>query len=657
MKISHWQFFKYFYFSLLILWFIVTLHIVYLYIDYTSIKTPVKGWTFVEATTEKVSYLPYISTKNNDKFYQSFLFNWCLTPYVTWTDIIYKEDLCSVKTTDYKTFDIKILTWHYWSDWEPITLNDINFTYELLLIKNIWNLQTLDNYQNITINFTWDNMQVIFPYPSIDNQIFFTNFILPLHWLEWESVEDYITKFWTEPITSGCAKLDNNQNDTNSVVFNLSACDKAYIKYYQIKQFKDFNEFEKYIKNAKTQIIDLITSPAKIEWFVDNTIILNKFITLFFNTSQNWMNLEVRKAIADIITHNIYTGDYENYFVKDNFIFDANIKWNKIKEVLAKAQEEVNKPTPREKNFPDLPETIKIYSWQIYYDFFKDTIKWEQKIYIDMQKSFDKVSVNDNWNEYFLSDYKKWDKLLLYKVAEDYKNIKQWENKYIVKWYSWNQAIEYLKFNIHYKVKPIEIPVALTWDQKQTLKIQIIYFWDKTNKYITDRLNKIFQKYEVSDYFEFQEFLVAEEFEWKVQSKEYDIALKWIDMWLKKDISNIFGTDEAVINPSLYKNTDLSSIIKQYFINEWKVKDQVKNELDSLYEKSVPLIVLWKRYWSVNIREDLLFAFPVRLYDYRFKKDSLKDIKLSYSLSIDMAKVFSFKNIKNFFSDYLNNNK
>lgn len=57
----------------------------------------------------------------------------------------------------------------------------------------------------------------------------------------------------------------------------------------------------------------------------------------------------------------------------------------------------------------------------------------------------------------------------------------------------------------------------------------------------------------------------AEEFEGKLASKEYDITIRGIDLGLKKDISNLLLTDNPIINPSLYVNTNLASQINQFF--------------------------------------------------------------------------------------------
>jgi hypothetical protein len=45
---------------------------------------------------------------------------------------------------------------------------------------------------------------------------------------------------------------------------------------------------------------------------------------------------------------------------------------------------------------------------------------------------------------------------------------------------------------------------------------------------------------------------------------DYDILINTVDMGLKKDLTKLFSTDEAEINPSQYQNQKLSSLLGQY---------------------------------------------------------------------------------------------
>ena len=117
---------------------------------------------------------------------------------------------------------------------------DIYFTYNNIIKENSWNISGLDAYKNIVITkIDEENIQVTFSKPSIDNKIFFINYILPNHILKESSIDDYITIYRNNKnaIFNNCASLQFNSLDTNSVVFDLTNCSRSFIKYYQVKKY------------------------------------------------------------------------------------------------------------------------------------------------------------------------------------------------------------------------------------------------------------------------------------------------------------------------------------------------------------------------------------------------------------------------------------
>jgi hypothetical protein len=60
----------------------------------------------------------------------------------------------------------------------------------------------LDGYSNISIIANEENetLQVVFPKASVDNMIFFTNFILPAHLLANQDLETYVRTFYSNPV-------------------------------------------------------------------------------------------------------------------------------------------------------------------------------------------------------------------------------------------------------------------------------------------------------------------------------------------------------------------------------------------------------------------------------------------------------------------------
>jgi len=318
---------KTWYAFLAIIWLLISAHVWYLYVSFSSDQVEDKWWTFIEATTDKTSYLPYTSSDDNDKFYQSLLFNGCVYPTIEWTNITYRDELCTVSTNDYQRFEVTVIKDKKRSDWESVTLNDILFTYKTILKDNYWDLSSLNSFRNVWVSpdaEAW-TITVTFPNPSIDNMIFFTNFILPSHILANKSFEEYVSTFYQEPITSTCVELQKSTRDTTNTVFDLSNCSTTLLKYYQVKTFETQNESIEYVTN-NPDTIDMIFSDIPFEWYDQNKVILNKFTTLFLNTANPRMTKWLRKNIAGLfnaVFDKATMDDGNDLMIRDRFLFDS----------------------------------------------------------------------------------------------------------------------------------------------------------------------------------------------------------------------------------------------------------------------------------------------------------------------------------------------
>mgnify|MGYP002347504721 CR=1 FL=1 len=660
----------------------------YVYVSYISPKTPVKWGTFVQGTFEPVSFLPYTSLKNDDKLYQSFLFDWCLEPYVSGTQILFEEDLCNVQTKDFQTFDITIKDNPKWSDGLSVSINDVYFSYNNILKENQWWIAGFESFANLEIKKSEDgkSMTVKFPSSSIDNNIFFTNYILPYHTLNGVSMDNYISSFSQNPVKTWCWNLQTSNKDYQSLIFDLSECPDSYVKYYQVKNFQNFQAFEDYVKKTWKDIIDLYIWDKLLDWFKDNKIVLNKFITIFFNTSSSSFNNELRRSLLSFVVNNIYTWDYENYFIQDRFLFDKTPDTTDIATLLKQRNDNLNNKSGNVKtqsgtssstqkswneDIPNLPHVLM--AWPGNNTFYLAKLDKSYNLKVRFGGSFDKVVIErSGGGEYVLKSYKSWDKEANYNLSEEYKNISQWKNTYKIIWYKWTKGTEIMNIVIYYIDKPqpkttqqattteVVVPQeAVTWTTVDTnqFKLKIIYLnTDKNSQYIVASLKSIFEQKGISDYFDFKWYDSADEYNWKLSSKDYDITIRWIDMWIKKDISWLFATDDPVTNPSVYKSSEFSSLINQYFTTKTE-KSHVKKEIDTIYRKEAPLIILWKTYWSVKVRDDLKIDYPQKLYEFWFSKDVIKDLKLIYTPYFDTKRIFSRKNFSDFISDYAILNK
>gem|GEM_PF-6763840 len=84
--------------------------------------------------------MPYASEKDDDKLFQNMLYQGCTQPVFSGSNILYENELCDIRTQDYQTFSVTVPANNTRSDGEPITIEDVYFTYVTLLTENIWNL-------------------------------------------------------------------------------------------------------------------------------------------------------------------------------------------------------------------------------------------------------------------------------------------------------------------------------------------------------------------------------------------------------------------------------------------------------------------------------------------------------------------------------------
>ena len=79
-------------------------------------------------------------------------------------------------------------------------------------------------------------------------------------------------------------------------------------------------------------------------------------------------------------------------------------------------------------------------------------------------------------------------------------------------------------------------------------------------------------------------------------------------MGLKKDLTKLFSTDKSDINPSQYQNQKLTTLLKQYIAADEKNKKKPLNEINSIYSKDMPFVILGKEYLTINFKPDVMEA-------------------------------------------------
>jgi hypothetical protein len=672
---------------------ILSIHIWYQYIENNSLKKPWKWGTFVEAVFQDISYIPYLWDTNQDSYYQSFFFDRCVVTQVSWSKINYNDSLCKVNTVDFKTFTVIPNLEKKRSDGTPLTIDDVEWTYSSLLINNIWNINRFNTYTSIDIQRKWDKLILTFPTSSYDNFVFFTNFILPKHILNKEDLNYYKTTFVKNAVVSQCAYIEPSTTDEKSLLINTKKCDNVYFNYYQVKKFDNAQELQKYVWQGNANTIDLYIDPLAISWYLSHKFLNSTYPTLFFNIKSEHLTQNNRIYLAYLLHNTLFetqniiymplawsvasssgsttwasaisssttsTGekilttwtvqkeidDQEPYLwltkiiQNDRFLFDYFPKtpWLQYNKNITTS-------APKSSTTP-IPTSIYIEgNWKNKY-YQVNEIKDRIELNMRFDVAYQKVGITaNNGAEYIPESYQVTGKKLQYNIAPKYGNIKPWYNTYIVRWYS--------SGNIPFKIATITITYNNSSVVTTKQKIKFIYEPDVINNIIVEHIQKIITANNLDDQFEFVWTTGPDMLDQIIQTREYDIVLKNLDLWTKKDISWLFSVDNAIINPSLYQNSELSSYIQQYFIASKKIKTIVKQGIDDIYNKDIPLLIIWKQYQHLWTKNNIQIQTSDRLYDSTARKDFLSTIYFADQLDPQRWEIFKLGNIWKFITESL----
>lgn len=634
---------------ILIVWIFLSIAVGYRYVSSVSTPTSSKWGTFVEATLQKPNFLPYVTVQDADKLYQSLLFQGCVYPSFSGVDVLFTDDLCTVQTNDYQTFIVSVHTGHQWSDGTQVSINDIYFTYKSIIKDNYRSIPHLDWYSNIQITTENNSLKFIFPRASKDNLIFFTNFILPAHVLANISLEEYMIRFLQEPIVSTCVRLVTSGKDRDNYVFDLSACPDFSLKNYQIKWFKDALTMDQYIQN-NNQIIDFSLDPLPEDIYAPTPVLLNSYLTFFFNTSRTTHTSRQRQGISTLLKEIYATSSWlQEIFVHDPYLFTTpDIPLEEIKKRILPPAQPVAATGPTNQL---LPERIDLTTAARESTRYLVSTPIDEKIsfFVDLPATYTRISVTPNQGkEYFPVSYDAAKKYFQYNLSTVYSTIVKGENTYLIKAYNGDTVVKERTLSIWYLdtpplPEPVEAPA-----QELPNPFLVVYFEDPITAALIAAWKTYLQQHEMSEWFEFKGYADPNSLEGKLTTKEYDIALRTINFWLRKDLSTLLTTDNPIINPSLLKNDQLSNLITSFFLSDDPAKKQtIQQQIQDLHRQNPQLLILWKAYGKVRVKRNGGITYPEKLYVLGRRKGVLQKIQLFQHINIDRAKV---RDRKHFFS-------
>lgn len=642
---SHQRVLKYLFFVTLLCWLLVSSFLWYQYLLSSSEEVVAKWWTFVEGIFDTTSYLPYLRDDWQSKFYQNMLFDSCLTYDTVWTEVEYEDSLCHVTTTDYQTYFVSLMSGHIRSDWVPVSLDDIHFTYDEIIKQNKWNLPWLLTYQDIELKITEDSrLKIYFPNASIDNNLFFTNKILPRHVLFDANIQDYQQIFSMEPVFTKCGKILPQSNDPYSLIFDLSQCEDTYLWFYQIKNTQSFDN----LKEIKGGIVDAYMASEQIEWYIKKQLLTNKNIFLFFNTRSNRLRIRTRRSLWGLIANNFFKEDVSNYIYKDeeNKLFDSFLSDGEdIKEFLQRitSDDSIVKEDLVDSNIKTLPKEIEIKWTENNQTYMVEDINNLLRVSFKFDTKYDKIGIEYNsGGMYYPQSYNKNTKKADYSIASKFGNLKEGLNKYIIYGFSGKKKTILTTITLYNITKDWEA------NADSNEKLIVLYYKTPTYEFIVEKLQNIFSEYDVLDHFSFIGLNDANELEGKLLAGDYDIVISSVDMGLKKDFSKLLSTPKPQVNPTQYTSTRFISLLQQYLTAKSN-KSSILNQVNWVYSKDMPFIYLGRSFTPIYITPEINDTWPEQmLYENDRRNMIYKNLRLVHNVHVDGKKAWDRSNFYKF---------
>ena len=416
-----------------------------------------------------------------------------------------------------------------------------------------------------------------------------------------------------------------------------------------------FDALKTSLANWEKTIIDGYIGDETLKGYVAKKTLTNQLITVFFNTQSDTLRVRGRRALWWLIKHNFYDSGYENYFKKnDDGLFDLfQSTWADVKSLINREYTEnlVTKDDLLDINVQALPKSIAI-KWDGRKSVYFVETWWSSSFELVFDKWYDKVSIEYKGKIYSPKHYTKTNKTGWFTLGSTEKNFWSWLNKYTIYGYESTKKTLTASLDI-YNVIPEQKEADFVGDP---VKLTVIYYTDYVNDFVVSRLLRVFNEAGIGENFVFEKIKTPQELQGRLIAGDYDLLINTVDMWLKKDLTKLFSTDKSEINPSQYQNQKLSTLLKQYIAASDSGKKKPLTEINTIYSKDMPFVILGKEYLTINFKPDVmqvLFATwsEPDIDQYNRRNYVYKNLKLVSNVHIDGKKVWNFDNFSNFLTD------
>jgi hypothetical protein len=197
------------------------------------------------------------------------------------------------------------------------------------------------------------------------------------------------------------------------------------------------------------------------------------------------------------------------------------------------------------------------------------------------------------------------------------------------------EEVTIANMDIYYLTNPLDQDA----DIDPVDKIRVIYYDSPILTTVADRLMKIFDDNNMTDFFTFEAYDDIDSFEGVLLSQDYDIVLRIVDLGLRNDMRSLCVGKNPILNPSLYTSPTFITALSQYAANPG---DLIANDtIITTYGNDMPFLSLGSLY-------DIIYTTPAiqSLIDssssiYAIHRNIYDTISLGSKKSIERAAIFS----------------
>jgi len=287
-----------------------------------------------------------------------------------------------------------------------------------------------------------------------------------------------------------------------------------------------------------------------------------------------------------------------------------------------------------------LPKNIWIFGKNKFKEYYLDEQRDKYLVEFKFDTKYDKITIAANGSpEYTPDTYDIENNSCAYNFSIQYKNIQKGVNNYIVYGYLNGERNKLLTMKVHYGVKP----QTSTLNTKKT-NYTIIYLDEPNSQKIVNNLKQYFTDQGIDNFITRTYYSSIQEFEGKLASKGYDMALLPLELGLKSDLSALFS-DNILLNPSQYTNDRVMQLLQKYTNGSKSSLDEIM----SIYKKMYSFVVLGSLTQNLYVNAEYKDKVEQEeMTSYSFRSILINSLKTYETLILSKDTVFDRNAFTNF---------